>query len=83
MSEARFGAWERIARVMSMERRFFGQPYGRCSARVERSVAKCVFESKAFALAAGIGHFGGRSAVSTLAAARNPKTHGCGDVVVR
>jgi hypothetical protein len=62
---------------------FFGQPYGRRSVRTEQSVARCVFESKTRVLAAGIGHFGGGSAVSTMASPRSPLRAVCSEEVVR
>jgi len=48
LSEAHFGAWERIPRRTRRRGEIFGQPYGRRSTRVEPSRARSVFESKAF-----------------------------------
>jgi len=53
MPEAHFGVWERTLQVMSMERRIFGQPYGRRSTRVGPSGVRGVSESEAFEYAAG------------------------------
>jgi hypothetical protein len=83
VSEAHLGAWERIPLVMSMERRIFGQPYGRRSTAVEPSEARRVSESEALEPRAGQRHLGDCGAARIMASPDAPTRRGTQGQVVR